>query len=122
MQMFDITFTNSDEEIVAHIIDWLPKEYSDVVTTVNEGIKNVNLQELKGKFRAFHKWWFKKDMKDKDEITFYAGGKFKGIGRNCGKQGLKSADCRSKTNTPATKMVEVVKSKAYHTLVASNIM
>ena len=100
--MIDVKFTKSDEEIVAHIIDRLPKEYSEVVTVV-EGMQNVNLQELKGKIRAFHKRRFKKDVKDKDEIALYAGGKFKGTFRNCGKQGHKSADCRSKTNTAGNK-------------------
>ena len=71
MQMIDVKFTKSEEEIVAHIIDRLPKEYSEVVTVV-EGMQNVNLQELKGKIRAFHKRRFKKDVKVKDEIALYA--------------------------------------------------
>jgi hypothetical protein len=91
MQMIDVKFTKSDEEIVAHIIDRLPKEYSEEVTVV-EGIQNVTYRR-KGKIRAFHKRGFKKDVKDKEEIALYAGGKFKGTCRNCGKQGHKSADC-----------------------------
>ena len=54
MQRNDLKFTKSDEEIVTHIIDRLTKEYSEVLPVV-EGMQNVNLQELKGKIRAFHK-------------------------------------------------------------------
>ena len=54
------------------------------------------LTELKNKIRAFYKRKFKTEKSSTNEIALFAGGKFKGLCRNCGKQGHKSADCRSK--------------------------
>jgi hypothetical protein len=65
------------------------------VITVVEGMTAITLTELKAKIRAFYKRKFKTE-KSSNEIALFAGGKFKGLCRNCGKQAHKSADCRSK--------------------------
>ena len=57
----------------------------------------ITLSDLKSKLRAFYKRKFK-DL-NTNEIALFANGKFKGLCKNCGKQGHKAADCRSKNNT-----------------------
>ena len=74
----------------------LPKEYSEVITVI-EGMGTITLSDLKSKLRAFYKRKFK-DL-NTNEIALFANGKFKGLCKNCGKQGHKAADCRSKNNT-----------------------
>ena len=98
MIQIDIDFEKKDAEVIAHIIDKLPGEYSEVITMV-EGVKNVTLTEIKAKIRAFYKRKFKTTDKNEDELALFVGGKFKGNCRNCGKQGHKAAECRSKVNT-----------------------
>ena len=51
MIAIDPTFVKQDMEMIAHIIDKLPNEYSKVVTTV-EGTKMITLPDLKLKIRA----------------------------------------------------------------------
>ena len=101
MMQIDESFGKKDAEMIAHIIDALPKGYSEVVTVV-EGMSSLTLQELKAKIRAFYKRRFKNE-KDKNELALFAGGKFKGNCKNCGKQGHKAAECRSKSNTAGDK-------------------
>ena len=77
MTQINSSFPEQDIEVIAHIIDKFPSEYSN-------------------KIRAFYKRKFKTENSSTNEIALFAGGKFKGLCRNCGTQGHKSADCRSK--------------------------
>ena len=96
MTAIDPAFTKKDEELIAHVIANLPNEYSEVITVV-EGMDKITLTEVKAKIRAFYKQKFKAEkstIKEK-ELALFAG-QFKGNCRNCGKQGHKAAECRSK--------------------------
>ena len=90
----DATYEKKEIELVAHIIDKLPSGYSEIITVV-EGMSTIALPELKQKIRAFYKRKFKGESKD-NELALAVYTKFKGDCRNCGKQGHKAADCRSK--------------------------
>ncbi len=96
MTVINPSFTKKDEELIAHIIANLPNKYSEVITVV-EGMDKITLTEVKAKIRVFNKQKFKTDkspIKEK-ELALFAG-QFKGNCRNCGKQGHKAAECRSK--------------------------
>ena len=92
MTQINTSFQKQDIEVIVHIIDKLPSEYSEVITAVVEGMTAITLTELKNKIRAFYKRKFKTE-KSYNEIALFAGGNFKSLCRNCGKQGHKSADC-----------------------------
>ena len=96
MTAIDPAFTKKDEELIAHVIANLPNEYSEVITVV-KGMDKITLTEVKAKIRAFYKRKFKaeKSTTKEKELALFAG-QFKGNCRNCGKQGHKAAECRSK--------------------------
>ena len=96
MTQINAKFEKDDVEIIAHIINKLPPEYSEVVTSV-DGMSSMTLRDVKAKIRSFYKRKFK-DNKNSTELAMSAGGKFKGQCRNCGKQGHKASECRSKSN------------------------
>ena len=96
MRQIDTSFEKKEVEVIAHMMNKLPKEYSEVITVI-EGMGTITLSDLKSKLRAFYKRKFK-DL-NTNEIALFANGKFKGLCKNCGKQGHKAADCRSKSNT-----------------------
>ena len=101
MTQINIKFEKEDEEVIAHILNKLPPEYSEVVTNV-EGMSSMTLRDVKAKIRAF----YKRKLKDKQttqEHAMYANGKFKGDCRNCGKQGHKASECHSKSNVAGDK-------------------
>ena len=52
--MIDASHAKQDMEVVSHIINNLPKEYSEVVTTI-EGINNLTLADINAKLQAFYK-------------------------------------------------------------------
>ena len=95
----DPSFEKKEMEVIVNIIDKLPVEYSKVVTVV-EGMTIISLNKLKGKIQAFYKRKLK-GMKSTKEIALFTQ-KYRGICKNCGKQGHKANVCRSKTNTSRT--------------------
>ena len=97
MTMINSAFEKQDMELIAHILNKLPNEYSEVVTSV-EGITSLTLSDLQSKIRAFWKRKLKGEKNSK-ELALPIYTKFKGICRNCGKQGHKANDCRSKKAT-----------------------
>lgn len=101
MTQINAKFEKEDEEVIAHILNKLPAEYSEVVTNV-EGMSSMTLRDVKAKIRAFYKRKFK-DTNTAKELAMTAGGKFKGQCRNCGKQGHKASECRSKSNVAGDK-------------------
>ena len=101
MTQINAKFEKEDEEVIAHILNKLPSEYSEVVTSV-EGLSSVTLRDIKAKIRAFYKRKFSGN-KNPSELALFAGGKFKGDCRNCGKQGHKASECRSKSNVAGDK-------------------
>jgi len=56
----------------------------------------MSLDDLKSKFRAFYKRKFKGKPNDKELALPSFSSKYKGTCKNCGKQGHKAVDCRSK--------------------------
>ena len=97
MTMINSAFEKQDMELIAHILNKLPSEYSKVVTSV-EGIMSLTLLDLQSKIHAFWKHKFKGEKNPK-ELALSVYTKFKGIYRNCCKQGHKSIDCHSKKTT-----------------------
>ena len=98
MATIDSAYEKKDLEMIAHILDKLPKEYSEVVTMV-EAMPSLTLEDLKAKIRAFFKRKFKNEKSDGELALAAFGTKFKGLCRSCGKQGHKAADCRVKNKT-----------------------
>ena len=97
MTLVNSAFEKQDMELIVHILNTLPNEYSKVVTSV-EGIISLTLLDLQSKICVFWKCKFKEEKNTKDlAISVYK--KFKGMCRNCGKQGHKSIDCHSKKPT-----------------------
>ena len=101
MCQIDSSFDKKDVEIIAHIINKLPADYSEVITVV-EGMSGITLTELKSKIRAFYKRKFKGE-KNGNEHALYAGKTNKNKCKNCGKQGHRTAECRTVSNTAGKK-------------------
>ena len=82
IKAINASFANQDMELIAHIMKSLPKEYSEVITTI-EGIHDLTLKDM-AKLQAFYKC----RLKDKKpgEIALLAYTKFKGTCQRCGKQ------------------------------------
>jgi hypothetical protein len=77
-------------EVIANVINKLPVEYSEVVTVV-KGMTTISLNELKSKIRVFNKLKLKGTKRTKEIALFTQ--KYKGICKNCGKQGHKADVC-----------------------------
>ena len=90
-------------DLISIIVGKLPVEYSEVITVIQNNKSNT-LNDVKALIRKFYQRKF--SDKTSDEAAMFIGGKFKGLCRNCGKQGHKAADCRSKANTAGTKKKE----------------
>ena len=95
MKLINVKFIKQDEELIAHILNKLPTDYSEVITTV-EGLTTMSLDDLKSKIRAFYKRKFKSEPSNDKEIALAITPKFKGTCRNCGRQGHRSNECRSR--------------------------
>ena len=101
MTQINAKFEKEDEEVIAHILNKLPLEYSEVITSV-KGLSSVTLRDIKAKNCAFYKQKFSGN-KNPSELALFAGGKFKGDCRSCGKQGHKASECCSKSNVAGDK-------------------
>ena len=95
MATIDSAYEKKDLKMIAHILDKLPKEYSEVVTMV-EAMPSLTLEYLKAKICAFFKRKFKNEKSDGELALAAFGTKFKELCRSCGKRGHKAADCRVK--------------------------
>ena len=65
MTMINSAFEKHDMEMIAHILNKLPNEYSKVVTSV-EGLTSLTLSDLQSKIRAFWKRKFKGEKNPKE--------------------------------------------------------
>ena len=92
-------YTKEDYEMVAHVINKLPSEYSELITLVESMTTTVSLLDLKHMVRTFYARKLK-DNKAGNEMALFASKQFKGLCRNCGKQGHKASDCCSKEAIP----------------------
>jgi Zinc knuckle len=90
-------------DLISIIVGKLPAEYSEVITVIQNNKSNT-LNDVKALICKFYQREF--NNKTSDEAAMFVSGKFKGLCRNCGKQGHKAADCRSKANTAGTKKKE----------------
>ena len=98
MATIDSAYEKKDLEMISHILDKLPKEYSELVTMV-EAMPSLTLENLKAKIRVFFIRKFKNEKSDGELALAAFGTKFKGLCRSCGKQGHKAADFRVKNKT-----------------------
>ena len=98
MAMIDSAYEKKDLEMISHILDKLPKEFSELVTMV-EAMPSLTLKNLKAKIRVFFIRKFKNEKSDGELALAAFGTKFNGLCRSCGKQGHKAADCRVKNKT-----------------------
>ena len=99
LSCIDVKYAKADYEVVAHIVNKLPEEYSELVTLVEGMTTTITLVKLKSKIRTFSTRKLK-DSKSSNEIALLIINKsFTGICRKCGKQGHKAADCRSRDVT-----------------------
>ena len=53
IKIIDASYAKQDMELVAHILNSLPKEYSEVVTNI-EGSDDLTLADVKAKLRSFY--------------------------------------------------------------------
>jgi hypothetical protein len=87
-----------DEDLIIHIMNHLPNEYSELTTTLHAvDFSILNHIELQQKIRAYYKR--KVECKRSGEKGLAMAGytkKFKGRCRECGKIGHKVADCKQK--------------------------
>jgi hypothetical protein len=96
LSSIDTKYTKEDYKVVAHIVNNLPEEDSDLVTLVESMTTTITLVELKSKNRTFYTRKLK-TLKLGDELALAAVYKqFKGLCRKCGKQGHKASECRNK--------------------------
>ena len=65
MTMINSVFEKQDMELIAHILNKLPNEYSKVVTSV-EGIMSLTLLDLQSKIHAFWKCKLKGEKSSKE--------------------------------------------------------
>ncbi len=86
-------YTKEDFELVAHVINKLPNEYSELITTIESLSTTITLVDLQSKVQAFYTRKLK-DRKSGNELALFPK-MFKGICRKCGKQGHRAKDCRS---------------------------
>lgn len=102
----------SEQELKAHIVSNVPKEYNTVVTTTDGQLHKISLEELGTKLRMTYdrlvenrdieengdKKTLALTVKDNKKFTPRTPGRFKGTCRKCGKYGHKAADCRGNNN------------------------
>jgi hypothetical protein len=93
-----VIYTKADYEMVAHIVNKLPDEYSELVTLVEGRTTTITLVDLKSKIRTFFARKLK-DSKTGNELALAFNKTFKGLCCKCGKQGHKAVDCRSKDSS-----------------------
>ena len=86
---------------MAHVINKLPEDYSELITVVEGLSTTITLNKLKVKILAFYSRKLK-DRKSGNELALFTK-TFKGICRKCGKQGHKSNECRSKPKDEGNK-------------------
>ena len=84
MSQIDPVFEKKDVEIIAHIIDKLPAEYSMLITVL-EGMPAITLLDLKRRIRLFYNRKFK-SKKNGDEHELYASRSSKNKCNICGKK------------------------------------
>ena len=101
IKVIDASYEKQDMEVVSHILNSLPIEYSEVVTSI-EGSDNLELADVKAKLRAFYQRRMKTEAPGQLALAVYT--KFKGICRTCGKQGHKSSDCQVKKTAYENKL------------------
>ena len=100
MSAIGAAYVKADYEMVAHVVNKLPEEYSELITLVEGTTTTITLVDLKSKVRTFYTRKLK-DSKAGNNLALAAFKQFKGLCRKCGKQGHKAADCRSKeSSTP----------------------
>ena len=88
----------SDEDMILHILEGLPKEYDALITVASNDFNNstnpMTLDRLRKMIRSHYQRLQKsKENNKKEALTTYQP--FKQRCRNCGKFGHKSVDCRS---------------------------
>ena len=79
------SYTKQDMELVAHILNSLPRQYSEVVTNI-EGLNNLALVDVKAKLRLFNQQRMKVEKPGELALAVYTN--FKRICHTCSKQGL----------------------------------
>ena len=94
------SYTKQDMELVAHILNSLPRQYSEVVTNI-EGLNNLALVDVKAKLRLFYQQRMKVEKPGELALAVYTN--FKHICHTCSKQGHKASNCQVK------KMIQVNK-------------
>ena len=96
MKLIDTKFTKQDEELMAHILDKLPLEYSEVITTV-EGQTTLTLDDLKSKIRAFYKRKFKSESSnEKKRLLWLLLPSSKEHAETAAGKAIGANECRSK--------------------------
>jgi hypothetical protein len=89
----------SDEDLMAHIIAILPRQYSEFITSIENDLEQstvkVSLDQLLTCMRNYYccKFYSVTAGKDSDEVALSA---FKGTCCSCGAYGHESADCKKK--------------------------
>jgi ribosomal protein RSM22 (predicted rRNA methylase) len=53
IKIIHTSYTKQDMELVAHILNSLPRQYSEVVTNIEE-LDNLALADVKAKLRLFY--------------------------------------------------------------------
>ncbi|MFM8622588.1 MAG: hypothetical protein ACKOB3_04330, partial [Holophagaceae bacterium] len=84
-----------DEDLMLHILNHLPKEYSTTIELSEEDISNsaLTLKTLKERIRARYARLQKEQEESDDAVALMITNKFKGACNVCGKIGHKGADC-----------------------------
>ena len=99
----------TDEQLLEHVLNNLPKEYDVVIAKVEDRLgatsNPLTIEELRDELsRRYERMRMKNrssrndsdsESEGNDEIGMFAGG-FKGKCHNCGKQGHRSRDCKEK--------------------------
>ena len=107
-QLKKVGTLKSDEDMMVHILNNLPKEYENTVELCERRIglatDPLTLDDLRAELRSKYKRLTKANDKKKEEVALVAAGKnfqkqFKGKCRNCGKIGHKAVDCKKNGNS-----------------------
>ena len=94
----DIGYTMDDEDFMIHILNNLTRDYESTVERLETQVDKISVTDLRSeirqKFRCLQKYEGEDPSGDQEKAL--AGFKpFKGFCFQCGKQGHKSADCKS---------------------------